>query len=181
MHVHRLIARLATAGLLLAFARGASAQDNDLATAVKATYVAKFAPFVAWPDPVAEFPGNVFPLCIAGNAPGIAGLLQNAANGQTVAGHQVVVRILPTVPANPDCDVLYVPASQTGVLNTVRGKPILTVTDEAPSADTKGIINFVIRDNRVRFEIDEAAAVAAGLVISSKLLSLAVSVHPANR
>ena len=58
------------------------------------------------------------------------------------------------------------PASQIGVVGAMRGKPILTVTDEASSADIKGIINFVIRDNRVRFEIDEAAAVADGLVIS---------------
>jgi len=41
------------------------------------------------------------------------------------------------------------------------------------------MITFVIASDRVRFEIDEARAVRSGLAISSKLLSLAVSVRPA--
>jgi hypothetical protein len=52
--------------------------------------------------------------------------------------------------------------------------PILTVTDLPPAAAARGIINFVIRDNRVRFEIDDSAAVRSGLRISSQLLNLAV-------
>jgi hypothetical protein len=36
------------------------------------------------------------------------------------------------------------------------------------------MVNFVLRDNRVRFEIDEISASQSGLMISSKLLSLAV-------
>ena len=59
------------------------------------------------------------------------------------------------------------------------GKPVLTVTDAADDAGAKGMINFVIAAGRVRFEIDDVAARAGGLVISSKLLSLAVSVKPA--
>jgi YfiR/HmsC-like len=41
-----------------------------------------------------------------------------------------------------------------------------------------GVVNFVLRDNRVRFEIDENAASEDGLTISSKLLQLAVRVRP---
>jgi hypothetical protein len=40
----------------------------------------------------------------------------------------------------------------------------------------RGIINFVISDGHVRFEIDKGAAAVNGLTISSKLLSLAVRV-----
>jgi len=56
--------------------------------------------------------------------------------------------------------------------------PVLTVTDSIDALDAKGMINFVVADNRVRFEIDDAAARRSGLVISSKLLSLALSVRP---
>jgi hypothetical protein len=51
------------------------------------------------------------------------------------------------------------------------------VTNEATQGH-KGIVNFVIVDDRVRFEIDDAEAARRGLRISSKLLSLAVSVKP---
>jgi len=51
---------------------------------------------------------------------------------------------------------------------------VLTVTDGGRGGDV-GIIQFVMEDGHVRFDIDEAAARASGLSISSKLLSLAVS------
>ena len=40
------------------------------------------------------------------------------------------------------------------------------------------MINFVISNNRVRFAIDDDSAVKNGLLISSKLLTLAQSVKP---
>ena len=48
----------------------------------------------------------------------------------------------------------------------------------ARHGDAKGVVNFVIQDNRVRFEIDEDAAARTGIAISSKLLSLAVQPGP---
>jgi hypothetical protein len=42
---------------------------------------------------------------------------------------------------------------------------------------THGIIHFVIRGNRVRFVIDDAAAAKNGMTISSKLMRLALAVH----
>ena len=66
------------------------------------------------------------------------------------------------------------------LLGAARGSPALTVTDVGQDAPEKGIINFVIADNRVRFEIDDRAAAQAGFTISSKLLSLALSIKPRN-
>ena len=56
----------------------------------------------------------------------------------------------------------------------MRGAPVLTVTDDAGDPAARGMIDFVLRDGRVRFRIDPRAAERSGLVISSKLLSLAV-------
>ncbi len=61
----------------------------------------------------------------------------------------------------------------------MKGAPILTVTDSSMRGPgSKGVIDFVIKDNRVRFDIDDQAAAKNGLNISSKLLSLAVAVRP---
>ncbi len=57
----------------------------------------------------------------------------------------------------------------------MRGDSVLTVTDGARRPDTTGIINFVVIENRVRFEIDDQAASRNGIAISSKLLDLAKS------
>lgn len=63
------------------------------------------------------------------------------------------------------------------VVAALQGAPVLTVTD-APQGDaTGGVINFVLIDGRVRFDIDQRAAQDNHLVISSKLLGLAVRVR----
>ena len=56
----------------------------------------------------------------------------------------------------------------------MRGSPILTVADNAASG---AIIRFVVQDNRVRFNVDAAAAAANRVTISSKLLGLALTVR----
>jgi hypothetical protein len=80
------------------------------------------------------------------------------------------------------CDMVYVAGSPAqpvaAALEAVRGTPVLTVTDSERYGGPAGIVNFVVLNNRVRFEIDEDAAAANGLVVSSKLLSLAVAVRP---
>jgi hypothetical protein len=50
---------------------------------------------------------------------------------------------------------------------------VLTVTDDAHGS-SRGVVNFRVLDNRVRFEIDNAAAAHNGLTVSSRLLALAV-------
>lgn len=169
----RVVWLLALAGLPTMRGQGAS-----LEYAVKATYLHKFAPFVEWPSPAAEFPHGAFTLCVVGNDP-LDGLLERAVEGQNVDGHPIAVRRFPSVTTNPGCSVMYVTGSEPQVaadLAAVRGSPVLTVTDAATDPGATGIINFVIADERVRFEIDTRTASADGLTISSKLLSLAVHV-----
>ena len=58
-------------------------------------------------------------------------------------------------------------------LRALQGAPVLTVTDGAAAP---GIVDLVLSGGRVRFRIDDETARASRLAISSKLLSLAVSV-----
>jgi hypothetical protein len=167
------------AWLLLAAPHPASPQEASLEYAVKATYLYKFAPFVGWPSAAAEFPGGSFPICVVG-ATEIGALLDRAVHGQDIAGHKIVVHSYTNAASNPGCAVLYVTGEDlravADILAAVRGQPVLTVTDGATNPPNRGIINFVISDGHVRFEIDSSAAAANGLTISSKLLSLAVRV-----
>jgi hypothetical protein len=175
-----------TAVWLIAFAvlHAAPTQGAPLEYAVKATYLHKFAPFVEWPSPAAEFPGGAFTVCVVGDDP-LGALLDRAVSGQEVAGRPIVVRRFATVTGNPGCAVLYAIGSDTepvaAILAAVRGAPVLTVTDAVTDPAAKGIINFVIQEDRVRFEIDNSIAAADGLTISSKLLSLAVHVTGGSR
>jgi hypothetical protein len=89
-----------------------------------------------------------------------------------------MVMRLDRVDRGAPCNILFVGPSRrqpaAEALDRVRGQPILTITDEAGDPATRGMIDFVLKDTRVRFRIDPRAAERSGLVISSKLLSLAV-------
>jgi len=75
------------------------------------------------------------------------------------------------------CQVLFVGASEkkrlAEILDLVKAKPVLTVGETEGFTEQGGVINFVKKDGKVRFEIDLAAARMAQLSISSRVLSLA--------
>lgn len=157
-----------------------SAQDNgSLEKAVKATYLYKIGAFVGWPDSAFASPSSDVQLCIAGDDP-FGALLDAAVQGQQVDGRTVVIRRMRTAESDSQCHIMFISGSaaqsvEDGI-KAMSGTPTLTITDSARDAGAKGIVHFVIRDKRVRFEIDDQVAAASRLTISSKILSLAVSV-----
>lgn len=154
----------------------ATAQAPSLEYAVKANFLYKFGPFVAWPPQAFATAGAPFNVCLLGEDP-FGAALDAAVRGQTVGGHPVAVHRLQTVGRFPACHVLYIGRSaqpRTEVLQLMRGAPVLTVTDER-LGPARGLVHFVIRQGRVRFTLDAAGAQSSGLAISSKLLQLSVS------
>ena len=168
---------LALAALLLAPASHAAAPTASSEYEIKAAYLYKFGDFVEWPAKAFASPDSPATLCIVGDDP-FDGILDKAVSGQRIGGRPIVVKRLQTVGADSGCHILYVDTKQPPeqYLAAVRGSSVLTVTDGALADQTGGIISFVIKDNRVRFEIDDQAAAVNGLSISSKLLSLAVAI-----
>jgi hypothetical protein len=61
----------------------------------------------------------------------------------------------------------------TTYLRAAAGAPTLTVGETASFIDQGGIINFILENGRVRFQIDPKAAARADLRISSHLFRLA--------
>jgi hypothetical protein len=62
-------------------------------------------------------------------------------------------------------------------LRVARERPILTVGDATDFTQAGGIIQFVIVEDTVRFEINLEAAERVGLKLSSRLLALARNVR----
>ena len=158
----------------------ARAQTPAVEYAVKATDLYKFAPFVEWP-PEALSPSDPLVICTVGRDR-VADLVDEAVRGQTSAGHPIrVVHVQGASLRDAQCNILYVALRGTAavtLLESIRGQPVLTITDAEQEPRAAGVVNFVVVDNRVRFEIDQRAAAENHLVISSKLLSLAIRVIP---
>lgn len=170
-----------TAALLLVvgIATALPARAEVSETAVKAAFLPRFARYVSWPAAVMPGAGQPFTLCVIGGDP-FGRSLDQAAASQTIDGHGIAVRRLPSAAGAEGCSIAFVRGGggqSTGQLLTALGsRPILTVTD-ARAGGQRGIIHFAIVDGRVRFFIDEAMAARRGLTISSRLLALAVGVR----
>jgi hypothetical protein len=148
------------------------AAGEDVESAVKAAFLPKFAPFVEWPPGAFAAPTSDIVLCTQG-ADAVTALAARAAAGQTAWGRAIVVRSLATVTAQSGCHLAYIAGSDEQsseqALSALSSEPVLTITNHG----AHGMIAFVREGTRVRFDIDEAAAAAAGLAINSKLLNLA--------
>jgi hypothetical protein len=150
---------------------GRSASEYE----VKAGFLLNFLRFVEWPMPPAGQAREPFSICIIGDDP-FRDILDRMVQGETVSGRPIMVRRLPRW--QDPCQLLFVSSSERDVFRTLRqaGPGVLTV-GEAPGFLTDGgMINFVVDDRRVRFDINVAAASAASVKISSRLLSVARTV-----
>jgi hypothetical protein len=78
------------------------------------------------------------------------------------------------------CQLLFICASETAslknILEQVKDKNVLTVGETENFLKAGGIINFVVEEKKVRFEINMEASDKAKLKISSQLLQLAKNV-----
>jgi hypothetical protein len=161
---------LAAATALCAVPAPAAAPPSDLA--VKAAFLTKFPAYVAWPAAARPRPGGPVQICLVGGDP-FGRLLDEAARGQQIDGHPLQVRRLDAAGQAAGCHIAYV---HGGGAAGLEGRPVLTVTDARGGAQG-GMIHFVIHQGRVRFNIDQAQAAKSGVGISSRLLSLALSVR----
>lgn len=162
--------------LILSCGQRASAQAPAPEYQVKSVFLFHFTQFVAWPESAFEAPGAPFALCVLGEDP-FGAYLDETVRGEFMAGHPLEVRRLRSVEAAAACHMVFVSESEgrrtTELRRRLVGRPVLTVADLDDFARTGGIIQFVMEQGRIRFRINVDSARAAGLTISSKLLSLA--------
>jgi len=164
--------------LVLAAAMAQAAENVDPAPQrIKAAFLSKFPAYVEWPAQAFRKPESPLVIGVSG-AEAIARELAQAVAGRTVAGRAMQVhRIAPDEDIDDCCHVLYVGADTdrartTSLLAHARGRAMLTVTDldEQPPGS---VINFLLVDNHVRFDISRPAAEHNGLQIRAQLLAVA--------
>lgn len=138
---------------------------------VKAAFILNFVKFTRWPS--AAETGDI-DICLLGQNP-FKGALRIMMR-KTIRERRIVVREV-GADAITGCDVLFVARSAEAiakpVLTALRGQPVLTIGDHKSFISAGGAINLYLVRGKIRFEARPAAAEAAGLTISSRLLKLA--------
>jgi YfiR/HmsC-like len=142
---------------------------------VKAAFLYNFGKFVEWPTN--DFASTNAPLIIGvyGKNP-FGNYLAEVVHGRTIDGHPVVARQV-SINTLKSCHILFIARSEQKNLSAIRrtldGAGVLTVTENLDLLESGVMINFILQDDRIRFEINNTAAEKVGLKLSSKLLMLA--------
>ena len=158
---------------------------------IKAAFLFNFLKFVEWPKSKAK----------DGNEPIIIGIIgkdvfQDAFDdlkNKTIEGRKVVVEQYngvselgnkpekhPQIEKIRKSYMLFICPSEknytANILELVKEHSVLTVADTKGSLEAGGIINLIMEEKKVRFEINMIAAKQSGIQIRSQLLRLAKNV-----
>jgi hypothetical protein len=151
---------------------------------VKAAYLSNFGRFVertARPGPASPA-GDPFYVCVLGQDP-FGPILDAALKGETISGAPMVAKRLSGPEDAAGCRILFIRSVRDSQLSAtlvaLATSNALTVSDMPGFTRHGGMIQFVPDGNRVRVEINLAAAQRAGLTLSSQLLKVAVAIRRA--
>jgi hypothetical protein len=177
------VARLALLALCTFCADASLAADEspqDIEQRVKAAFLFKFGGYVEWPERVLPRSDSPLVIGVAG-ADVLAEELSRITSGRTMNGRPVAVRRVRSAEQAAGVHVLFISRSESGrlgeLLSMTQGHPVLSVTETEKGLAQGSVINFVVADNRVRFEVSLEGANRNGLRIGAPLLAVAQRVQ----
>jgi hypothetical protein len=159
--------------LFLAATPGLAQTPRPSEYQLKAAFLYNFAKFIDWPSD----DSSTFVIGILGDNP-FGKSLEQVVAGKQINGHTISVQFFQTAAEATRCQILFISNSEskhfTEIIKNLKGSAVLTVSENDRFIESGGMVDFVKEDSRIRFQINDDAAKAVRLKISSKLLSLAV-------
>src|SRR6185437_14188806 len=105
-------------------------------------------------------------LCVLNDAP-FGQQLSEIVRGKIIKNRPVVVVSVQTGEESRGCQLLFIGSSQNRqakhIIDVLQGTSTLTVGETRDFLQEGGIINFVLQENRVHFQVNHKAAIQAGL------------------
>ena len=154
-----------------------AAQTRPSEDDVKAAYLFDFGKFVRGPEAVAQ-PGD-FVICVLGRD-AILPVLERITLHERIDDRPVQVRHYDKAVEARGCVIVYLGRSETSRMDedlaALKGAHALTVGDDPQFLTHGGMLQFVLQNNRVRFEVNLDAVGRGDLRLSSELLRVAASV-----
>lgn len=173
----RLVAALlAAVGIVLATPVMADVQDMPSASQVKAAFLFKFPAYVTWPPSAFEQAQAPLVIGVIGDDD-VADELSRLVAGRSVDHHAIVMRRIGVADPVLGVHVLFIGGETSEqlarILDATRSHAILTVTEQDDALGAGSVINFMLIDDQVRFDVSLPAAERNKLKISARLLTVA--------
>jgi hypothetical protein len=166
--------------LLLLCPPARSAEEPPLSEyQVKAALLLNFVRYSDWPANGFAKTNSPYVIGIVGRDP-FGTDLENTFE-KNVKGRPFLLKRVSSDQEIRACHLLFVPASERrrsrDLLEKLKGSSVLTVGESADFLDQGGVINLLMKDGSVRFEINLEPARIGRLMLDANLLDLAVSVR----
>lgn len=157
--------------LILLKANFAMAQDEKF----KALFLYNYAKGIEWPNVSGDFVIGVL-----GTSP-IIDELDIIAQKKKVGTQTIIIKKFSSLTGAEDCNIFYLPANKSANLSSlidkVKGKGTLIVTDSPGSIKKGSCINFFVANDKLSYEISKNNIEKQGLKVTTNLLSLGVKVN----
>jgi len=150
---------------------GVTAQRTDKESDLKAAFIYNFTKYIDWE----ESEPNEFSIGVIGSSHTYNSLLE-MAKSKTANEKRIVVRHFDKPDEIINCNILFISSNSTNQLSSILGKVnkgTLTISEEEGAAEQGTAFNFVVVNDKLKFEANVKAINAAGLKASSQLLKLA--------
>jgi hypothetical protein len=172
-----MIKRLFGIIILAAMSMATDPGNYDTNAKIKAIYIYNFTKYIEWPKEYRETP---FVIGVLGDSP-LFTELEKMSSSKQVFGQPIEVKKFTNSSALQKCHILYVPKGSSDSFSSIVSKlqpySTLLVTDTPGMAQKGSAINFVVMQNRQKFELNQANAVKYNLKVSNSLEALAILVN----
>lgn len=157
-----------------------SAFADPRAEQVTAALLFNFPRYVQWPTNFQVTDDNALVFGVIG-APDVAKELQQIVAARTIGGRKAIIKNFASTDDLEPVHVLFVgtlrPEAIRAIVAHYNEQPTLTVSNAEGSLTMGGIIEFVRRGTRIRFDLNLRRAEQSNLEVSSGLIDLADSVE----
>lgn len=162
--------------LLLYFIAGshANGQAYNQEATLKAAFIYNFTKYIEWETD--DDNQNSFTIGIIGPS-AVDEPLGEIAQKNTVRNRKIIVRHFNSPEEIDYCNILFIPKKNQFTLQSVLNKVnkgTLTISEEAGFAKQGTAFNFVLVNDKLKFEANLKALYSANLKASSQLLKLAI-------
>jgi uncharacterized protein DUF4154 len=143
---------------------------------VKAAFLYNFAKFIEWAPGSFSTTSAPIRICVFGRNP-FGRNLSDVTDGKTINGRKLLIDQVADLHVARSCHIIFISSSEKAqlkrILEGLQGADALTVSDSNSFIEQGGMIEFVLENDRVQFEVNRRATEMAGITVSSKLLSVA--------
>ena len=143
---------------------------------LKAAFIFNFVRFVDWPDQKFADANSPIIAGLFGGSP-LGAELETVVRGRKINGRPIVIKAVQTIEAARLVDVLFISAAEDSqasqLIAACKSAGVLTVGESDTFEKGGGMITFLLKDDKLRFDINMATAESSGLDISAQLQKLA--------